>query len=71
MDSEMSSDDLWVGVKSQPSLEIAGSPRKACRRCLSFESSGGRALMGVGGLPPKPVKLRIPLLDGWETDYGG
>jgi hypothetical protein len=36
---ENGSEELWVGVKCQPNLEIAGSPRNSFRaslgRCLS------------------------------------
>src|SRR5258708_23577176 len=50
-------DDLWIGVKCQPNVEIAGSPRNALR-C----SHGGRVLegerwMGSGpsaGYQPQP-----------------
>ena len=38
---EKLSNELWVGVKSQSNLEIAGSPRN------SFRTSLGGRLMGV------------------------
>ena len=31
MNVEKFSDDLWIGVKGQSNLEIAGSPRKLFR----------------------------------------
>ena len=43
------SDDLWVGVKCQSNVEIAGSPRNVLRYSLSFASAGGRALSRCGG----------------------
>jgi hypothetical protein len=46
------SDELWVGMKYQSNVEIAGSPRNAsrCSRCLV--GAGGRALMKRGGREP-------------------
>ena len=44
------SDDLWVGVKCQSNVEIAGSPRNALRCSPGANSAGGgRALLGCGG----------------------
>jgi len=40
VDSEKSSDDLGVGVKSQPSLVIAGSPRNVLRYGLGWSVLG-------------------------------
>ena len=34
MDVEKSSDELWIGVKGQSNLEIAGSPRNILRYSL-------------------------------------
>ena len=61
MPVEKGSDDLWLGVKGQSNWEIAGSPRKIFRYRL-MNTSGGRALDGLGGLTvlPNPTKLRIP-----------
>ena len=50
MNVEKFSDELWVGVKGQSNLEIAGSPRNSFRASLSAESSGGRALDRLGAL---------------------
>ena len=54
---EKLSNELWVGVKSQSNLEIAGSPRNSFRTSLGVEIRGGRALDGLGGIPayqPQP-----------------
>ena len=44
-------DELWIGVKGQTNLEIAGSPRNIFRYSLASISNGGRALDGLGVLP--------------------
>ena len=44
-------DELWIGVKGQTNLEIAGSPRNIFRYGLALISNGGRALDGLGVLP--------------------
>ena len=49
-DVEKSGDELWVGVKGQSNLEIAGSPRNIFRYSLAKLSDGGRALDGLGVL---------------------
>ena len=53
---ENRSDDLWVGVKGQSSLEIAGSPRNLLRSSLEELCTGGRATgwarAGVAGTNP-------------------
>ena len=51
MSVEKGWDDLWVAVKFQSNPEIAGSPRNSFRASLYVESSGGRALNGLGALP--------------------
>ena len=48
---EKCSDELWIGVKGQTNLEIAGSPRNIFRYSLVLFSNGGRALDGLGVLP--------------------
>ena len=45
----MSGDDVWLGVKSQTNLEIAGSPRNIFRDSLYKKSTDGRALTDLGG----------------------
>ena len=44
----MTGDDLWLAVKFQSNLEIAGSPRKSFRASVGNEFSGGKALNGLG-----------------------
>ena len=44
-------DELWVEVKCQSNLAIAGSPRNALRGSLVVGAAGGRALERRGGLP--------------------
>ena len=39
-------DELWVAVKFQTNLEIAGSLRNSFRASLDGKSTGGRALNG-------------------------
>ncbi len=51
MSVEDGSDELWVAVKCQSNLEIAGSPRNALRCSLGLLCPGGRALDGRGALP--------------------
>ncbi len=51
MSVENGSDDLWVGVKGQSSLVIAGSPRNSFRASLACFLTGVEILGGLGGLP--------------------
>jgi len=37
---EMVSDDLWLGAKNLPNLEIAGSPRNSCRTSARVKIMG-------------------------------
>ena len=63
-------DELWVAVKFQTNLEIAGSLRNSFRASLGVENRGGRALFGLGarlGLLNSD-KLRIPIILLWESD---
>ena len=48
---EKTLDELWIGVKSQSNLEIAGSPRNSLRTSVEMLTLGGRALTGLGVLP--------------------
>ena len=55
-------DEVWVAVKFQTNLEIAGSLRNSFRASLVIENTGGRALFGLGarhGLLNSD-KLRMP-----------
>ena len=63
-------DEVWVAVKFQTNLEIAGSLRNSFRASLGIENDGGRALFGLGahlGLPNSD-KLRMPSIHLWESD---
>ena len=58
MSVEDGSDELWVAVKCQSNLEIAGSPRNAlrCSRTPAV-AGGGRALVGRGGFTAYQLRL--------------
>ena len=63
-------DEVWVEVKFQTNLEIAGSLRKSFRASLGIENDGGRALFGLGarlGLLNSD-KLRMPQIYIRESD---
>ena len=63
-------DEVWVEVKFQTNLEIAGSLRNSFRASLGVENRGGRALFGLGarhGLPTSD-KLRMPSIHVRESD---
>ena len=56
----MTGDDLWLAVKFQSNLEIAGSPRNSFRASVWNEFRGGKALNGLGGESLlNPIKLRM------------
>ena len=44
----MTGDELWLAVKFQTNLEIAGSPRNSFRTSVGNEFRGGKALNGGG-----------------------
>ena len=48
MSVEKGWDEVWVAVKFQTNLEIAGSLRNLFRGSLGIENLGGRALFGRG-----------------------
>ena len=48
---EKGEDEVWVGVKFQSNVEIAGSPRNSFRASLEVEIAGGRALIRRGAYP--------------------
>ena len=57
----MTGDELWLAVKFQTNLEIAGSPRNSFRASVGNEFNGGKALNGLGGASLlNPIKLRMP-----------
>ena len=45
----MTGDELWLAVKFQTNLEIAGSPRNSFRASVGNEFNGGKALSELGG----------------------
>ena len=49
MSVEKGWDEVWVAVKFQTNLEIAGSLRNLFRGSLGIENLGGRALFGTRG----------------------
>jgi hypothetical protein len=59
---EDGSDELWVAVKCQSNLEIAGSPRNVLRYSHRGVPGGGRALFECGAKCwlPTSGKLRMP-----------
>ena len=46
----MTGDEVWLAVKFQTKLEIAGSPRNSFRASVGNEFNGGKALNGLGGV---------------------
>ena len=63
-------DEVWVAVKFQSNLEIAGSLRNSFRASLGVENRGGRALFGLGARLwlLNSDKLRMPLIYIRESD---
>ena len=56
----MTGDEVWLAVKFQTNLEIAGSPRNSFRTSVGNEFHGGKALNGLGGESLlNPIKLRM------------
>ena len=45
----MTGDEVWLAVKFQTNLEIAGSPRNSFRASVGNEFHGGKALSELGG----------------------
>ena len=66
----MTGDEVWLAVKFQSNLEIAGSLRNSFRASLVIENIGGRALFGLGGhlALPNSDKLRMPDIYTRESD---
>ena len=44
----MTGDEVWLAVKFQSNLEIAGSPRNSFRASVGNEFNGGKALNELG-----------------------
>ena len=62
-------DEMWVGVKCQSNVEIAGSPRNSFRASLEVESIGGRALNEVGACPATELNQTANgCTYTWESD---
>ena len=57
MSVEKGWDEVWVAVKFQTNLEIAGSLRNLFRGSLGIENLGGRALLDEG--PVMGYRLQI------------
>ena len=57
----MTGDEVWIAVKFQSNLEIAGSPRNSFRASVDREFNGGKALNELGGASLlNSIKLRMP-----------
>ena len=70
---ENRSDELWLGVKGQSNLRIAGSLRNSFRASLESITYGGRATEEDRG-PSRLlylIKLRIPYVESRESVRGG
>ena len=58
----MTGDEVWLAVKFQSNLEIAGSPRNSFRASVGNEFNGGKALNELGGASLlNSIKLRMPM----------
>ena len=66
----MSGDEVWLAVKFQTNLEIAGSPRNSFRASVGNEFHGGKALSELGGDKLTELyqnKNAIEMLPGSQT----
>ena len=62
-------DELWIGVKCQSNVEIAGSPRNSFRASLKVKNIDGRALIGLGAvLVTEPSQTTNGYIYTWESD---
>ena len=70
MSVEKGWDEVWVAVKFQTNLEIAGSLRNSFRASLGVKDRGGRALFGLGAHQEllNSDKLRMPSIYTQESD---
>ena len=58
----MTGDEVWLAVKFQSNLEIAGSLRNSFRASVGNEFLGGKALNELGGaILLNSIKLRMPM----------
>ena len=65
-------DDLWIGVKGQSNLAIAGSPRNSFRASVICLVTGVELLTGLGDLQVYQTLLNSEYcnLKEWQSDYG-
>ena len=66
----MTGDEVWLAVKFQSNLEIAGSPRNSFRASVWNEFRGGKALNELGGdklTELYQTKNAIEMLPGSQT----
>ena len=62
-------DELWIGVKSQSNVEIAGSPRNSFRASLKVKNIDGRALIELGAvLVTELSQTANGYIYTWESD---
>ncbi len=73
MSVENGSDELWIGVKGQSSLVIAGSPRNSFRASLMNSVAGVEILNGLGGPPAYQTQPNSEYRNklSWESDCEG
>ena len=58
----MTGDEVWLAVKFQSNLEIAGSLRNSFRASVGQKFLGGKALNELGGASLlNSIKLRMPM----------
>ena len=58
----MTGDEVWLAVKFQSNLEIAGSPRNSFRASVWNEFLEGKALIGLGAARLlNSLKLRMSM----------
>ena len=66
----MTGDEVWLAVKFQTNLEIAGSPRNSFRASVGNEFHGGKALSELGGdklTELEQTKNTVEMLTGSQT----
>ena len=73
MNVEKFSDDLWIGVKDQSKLAIAGSPRNSFRASVICLVVGVELLKGLGDLQVYQTLSNSKYYNSreWQSDYGG
>ena len=73
MNVEKFLDDLWIGMKVQSKLAIAGSPRNSFRASVICSVTGVELLKGLGDLQVYQTLSNSEYcnLKEWQSDYGG